>query len=425
MDSHAPDLTRRALLTGAGLVAALPGIAAANAQTPTASGGRLQGLPSRFSTAERDRRWSRVREMMRREKFDCLITPAARGGDAAADSRYLTQHEGWVVFPLEGRVTLITDRRDPPRPDDWVSDVRSTRDGLWSPLVIDALRAAKMERERIGVGRLVDAPRSIEGDVPFTTLDRLRRALPNARFDSATDPLVRIKLRRSEEELALLEKVAEASERGLDAMVRAARPGAWHKDVWLAIFTALHEATGVPPSRLAIRAGAEANTSTGGPMLERLESGQIMNQEIAAQALGFMAQVNHSIVIGPSPAQWDATAKYCIDVLHELVDWIRPGRRFMDLCRLYAERAVARTPGLSPTWVLVHTCGLGDGPRMGAGRSETTDLVIEPSMVFTLKPRIVIQGVSPSVQFGDPILVTEKGARRLGRRPLAPIATRS
>lgn len=56
---------------------------------------------------------------------------------------------------------------------------------------------------------------------------------------------------------------------------------------------------------------------------------------------------------------------------------------------------------------------------------ETTDLIIEPTMVFTVKPRIIIPGVTPSVQFGDAILVTENGARRLGRRPLVPIITRS
>lgn len=416
-----PNLTRRALVTGAGLLAAFPPLTitdVAQRRGATAAEGRLSQLPMRFSTAERDRRWARVREMMRREKFDCLITPAGTDAESGADTRYLSQQTGWLVFPLDGSATLITDRRDPPRPDEWIKDVRATRDGRWSPLILEALRAARMDGARIGIGRLVDAPRNLEGDVSFTTLDRLRPALSRARFESATDPLVRVKLLRSDEEIALLEKVTEANERGIAAMIGAAGLGAWHRDVWLAVFTALHEATGEPPSRLAIRAGDEANTSTGGPMLERLESGQIMNQEIAAQALGHMAQVNHSIVIGQPRAEWASTAKYCIDVLHELVEWIRPGRRFMDLCRLHAERAIARTPGLSPTWVLVHTCGLGDGPRMGAGRNETTDLVIQPSMVFTLKPRIVIPGVTPSVQFGDPIVVTEKGARRLGRRPL-------
>lgn len=416
-------LSRRALLAGAAVIA--PAAVDARAACARAQSERIAAVPARFSAAERDRRWSRVRQMMRRDGFDCLITPAGDNAEAAADSRYLTQRNGYVVFPLDGMPTLIVDRRDPPDPDEWVRDVRVAGDGRWSPPTLDALRDARVQRARIGVGRLIDAPRNLEGNVNFTTLDRLQRGLPQARFDSATDQLLRIKLLRSDEELALLEKVTWASERGLDAMMRAARPEAWHKDVWLAMFTALHEATGEPPSRLAVRAGDEANTSTGGPMLERLHTGQIMNQEVAAQALGFMAQVNHSIVIGKAPAQWESTAKYCIDVLQELVEWIRPGRTFMQLCRLYAQRATARTPGLSPTWVLVHTCGLGDGPRMGPTRSETTDLVIEPTMVFTLKPRIVIPGVTPSVQFGDPILVTETGARRLGRRPLAPFVAAS
>ena len=93
-------------------------------------------------------------------------------------------------------------------------------------------------------------------------------------------------------------------------------------------------------------------------------------------------------------------------------------KRFIDLCQLYADRAKARSPELSPTWVLIHTCGLGDSPRMGLLRSETRDLVIEPTMTFTIKPRILIKGTKPTAQFGDPVVVTERGARRIGKRKL-------
>jgi Xaa-Pro aminopeptidase len=273
------------------------------------------------------------------------------------------------------------------------------------------------------VGRLADVLRNSEGDISFTTLDRVQQAFPRARFQSASDALVRIKLVRSAEEIAVMEKATAAGELAIEAMRAAARPGAIHKDVWLAMFTALTGATGETPSRLAVRAGNEANTSTGGPMLEVLQAGQIMNQEIAGRVLGYMAQVNHSICIGsPPPPDWLSAAQYCVDVFHELVDSIKPGQRFMDLCQRYVERAKARSPELSPTWVLVHTCGFGDGPRMGYTRSETTDLVIEPSMLFTLKPRIPIKGTRPAAQFGDPVLVTANGARRLGKRKLAPVA---
>ena len=53
---------------------------------------------------------------------------------------------------------------------------------------------------------------------------------------------------------------------------------------------------------------------------------------------------------------------------------------------------------------------------------KNSDLVIEPGMVFTIKPRVPIPGLpTPSTQIGDGVLITEKGAERLGRRKLEPI----
>ena len=359
---------------------------------------------------------------MRETGFDCLLTPAA-SGEGDADSLYLTSRRGWVVFPLDGPVLLIRDGDDE-GPASWVSDVRTAEDGRWSPGIIDALRIAKAGDARIGVGRFDGVLRNDEGDVAAATLDRVRAAFPRARFSSAYDLLMRVKLVRSAEEIAALTQATAAGERGIRAMIDWARPGAEHKDVWLAMFAAMTAATGETPQRLAIRAGDEANTSTGGPMLETLRSGQIMYQEIGARVLGYLAQVNHSICIGKdAPTDWRGAGQYCIDLFQQLVEWIRPGRTFMDLCRVYVERVKARDSQLSPTWVLVHTCGFGDGPRMGLTRSETPDLVIEPGMVFTIKPRVLIRGTRPTAQFGDPVLVTDSGAKRLGTRELSLIAT--
>jgi Xaa-Pro aminopeptidase len=401
--------------------------AAPSLRAQQAPGGRLKdflpelvGLPAAFTLDERNRRWARVRAMMRRDGFDCLLAPAA-DGEGQADSRYLAQQAGWVVFPIDGPVTAIGESGAAGAR--WADRVVPAADGSWSPRIIDALRELKLQTSRVGVARLDNVLRNAEGDVTFTTLERVRRAFPSARFDSAADQMMRVKLVRSQEEIDVMIKATEASERGLEAMIRAARPGVLQKDVWIAVFDAMTSATGETPSRLALRAGDEANTSGGAPLLERIGAGQIMNQEIAARVLGYMAQVNHSICVGrPAPADWPAAARYCIDLFHELVDWIEPGKRFMDLCRLYADKAKTRSPELVAR-VLVHTCGLGDGPRMGATRSETPDLVIEPAMVFTIKPRVVIKGTQPTAQFGDPVLVTERGARRLGRRTLEPINT--
>jgi Xaa-Pro dipeptidase len=423
-------VSRRAMLramtgwtAGGGLLLRPVGLLGGGQAAGPARYGRLPGLPTGFSLAERDRRWQAVRRLMRVQGFDCLVTPAV-GGEGDADSLYLAGRRGWVVFPLTGRVTLVVDSDQRASGVEWVDDVREAEDGRWSPPVIEAMRELKLDGARIGVGRLDGVLRNQEGEVPYTTLHRMQQAFARARFESAADLLMRVKLVRSAEEIAVLEQATAAGERGIEAMIRTSRPGVEHKDVWLAVFAAMTEATGETPQRLAIRAGNEANTSTGGPMLERLEAGQIMNQELAARVLGYMAQVNHSICIGhPPPPDWEAAGRYCLELFDELVDWIRPGKRFLDLCKLYVDRARARSDELSPTWVLVHTCGFGDGPRMGYTRSETRDLVIEAGMVFTLKPRIVIKGTRPTAQFGDPVLVTETGARRLGKRKLELIST--
>jgi len=417
-------MTRRALftgpLTGAAVAAGLHSGTRAAAPAAALPVQRLPNLPTSFSEKERDRRWARTRQMMRAQGFDCLLTPAG-GGETDADSVYLTQRPGWIVFPLDGPVTAIVDSGDRGRGlgGHWVDATRPAERGLWSAGLIQTLRELKLARAKIGVGRLEGVLRNLEGDVPFTTLERVRGAISGASFVSAADLMMRVKLLRSEEEISVMEAAAAAGELGIETMIRTARAGLAHKDVWTAMFGAMTGATGERPSRLAIRAGYEANTSGGEPLLETLNAGSIMNQEIGASVLGYMAQVNHSICVGrPAPADWPSAAKYCIELFEEMVDWIQPGKRFIDLCQLYADRAKARSPELSPTWVLVHTCGLGDSPRMGLLRTETKDLIIEPTMTFTIKPRIIVKGTKPTAQFGDPVVVTERGARRLGKRKL-------
>ena len=64
-----------------------------------------------------------------------------------------------------------------------------------------------------------------------------------------------------------------------------------------------------------------------------------------------------------------------------------------------------------------HFDGYGDLPRIGPRGGQGTDgVVYQAGMVLDLKPSIVVKGTPMFAQFGDSVLVTEKGARRLGQR---------
>ncbi len=239
---------------------------------------------------------------------------------------------------------------------------------------------------------------------------------------------MRIKLSRGPEEIQALRLSNRIAELGIKASVETAAPGVPQRDVWFAIAKAYLDASGEQPGRITIRAGAEGNTANGKPLNEIIQSGQILSETLSAQVLGYNLQVNQTMCVGrPEPANWESTFRYNMELFESLLDWAKPGRTFADYSLFYKEevdKRIAKVGGKPYVGVVFHTGGaLGDGPRMGWSRDdENSDLVIEPGMVFSIKPRVPIPGLeTPSTQIGDGVLITENGAQRLGRRKLEPI----
>ncbi len=432
------EISRRELLQGgfaASLAAAfLSGCGGGSQSTPSPGEGGFSSssvgdIPKGFSQEELARRWQLVREPMKEQGFDCLIT--TQQAENNADVRYLTDSRDapeWVVFPLEGDLTAIFDgaraARGMEAKKDWGINVRTDFEGPKSAQLIACLRELNLTEARFGVGNLSGVLRNPEAGLSYTTFDRVRRALPRATFESASDLLMRVKLVHSEEEIAVFEKLQEASEAGLLALLDRARPGLLHRDVWVHVYQTMLAATGEPPTRLSITAGASANVTRGFPVDEVLSPGLIVNQEIDATLLGMRSQCNHSFLLGsPAPADWSSAAQYCIDLYNGLVDWIAPGKSFTDLTEFYRQQVQQRAgENARVGGVMVHTGGYGDGPRLGPGRTEgLDDLLIETGMIFTMKPSVPIRDLNQSAQFGDAVVVTESGARRLGKRKLEVI----
>jgi Xaa-Pro aminopeptidase len=386
-------------------------------------------LPKAWSREEIQRRWQAVRRQMKESSVDCLLVCQHHAGemiaermDGDADIEYLTGISlpfKWVVFPYEGKVTVIsTNQVKGPREEKLAQergiDIRFV-EGPWSASILDALRESNLAQARIGVTDLVDAARQPEGEFAYTTYDRLLKALPQAKFQPASYLLDKVEAIHSPEEIGVLEKTTRVGELALQAMFDIARPGVLHRVVWLAMFDAMVNATGERPYRLSIRAGGPANSSLNRPLEEVMSAGQVLSQECSGCVLGYGSQVNHSVVVGsPAPADWDAAAKDCLDTFQEVVAAIAPGKTVKEICATYDKRLVAR--GDRPGALVIHSGGLGTLPR-GGSSGLTGEIVLQAGMVFDIKPSFRLKG-GATAQFGDSIVVTEKGARRLGEREM-------
>lgn len=401
-------------------------------------------LPKAWSPEEFRRRWQSVRQGMKENHFDCLIVPQHSTQamihdrqDGDADVQYLVGiPAGWAIVPLDGKITAISNRvgsllaEKRPIPGlvlttmfaENASDIEvryADEEGLWAPTIIDCLKERKMDQARIGVGSVAGLFRNAEGSVNYTTYDRVRKAFPQAQFDSAADILWKVKLVHSAEEISVFEKATEVSEAGVQVMMETARPGAIHRDVWLKMYSAMVQASGERPWRLSISSRGSGNASFGFPLDDVFAAGQILGQECSGSVLGYGSQVNHSVLLGsPAPADWAAAGQYCLDLFHELLDRVAPGKSVKEFCDYCGEKLKAH--GVArPGGVLIHSGGLADLPRCGPGRMEGgDDLVFQAGMVFDLKPAVPVKQTPTPAEFGDSIVVTEKGARRLGKRKM-------
>ena len=64
--------------------------------------------PPTLSMGERDRRWARVRELMRKHQVDGLLVTGFRAREMYESYVSDDYNEGCVVFPLEGAPTVLT-----------------------------------------------------------------------------------------------------------------------------------------------------------------------------------------------------------------------------------------------------------------------------------------------------------------------------
>jgi Xaa-Pro aminopeptidase len=194
-----------------------------------------QRLVTSISTAELERRWKAVREMMRDRNFDYLVM--------RNDEEFLGGYVKWftdiparhsypytVIFPVDEEMTLIYPGPNPPGdpgPPPWA--VRGVKRRLGAPYFASIHYTSYYDAE-LAVGVLREKKGATIGLVgrsyiPVTFFEYLKEHLTGARFEDATDHIDRIKVIKSPEELELIKATAELQDRAIEHLKTFIRPG--------------------------------------------------------------------------------------------------------------------------------------------------------------------------------------------------------
>lgn len=390
----------------------------------------------RFSLGERDRRWAAVRAVMAERGVDVILAPQNTGHsmDFQADARYLTHCGGGgdadiaAVFPLEGAVTAIATSAEPrwtPQVQSWTADVREARRN-YGRVMVERLHELGLEKGRIGISGLgeLGGTRSAEGLILHGTWKQIREAFPDAEIIDATDILAAVRDVKSEEEVACLTTAVQIIEKGYEAEIAAARAGAVDWEVWAATQYGLLRNGSEAPIHCNWISGPNVVRTLTRPTFRRLEAGDLIINELEACWIGYQAQCVQPVFVERADPVHEELIKVQRVVFDEVLAAIRPGTNLGKLAELTRESVKRAAPDKgsaagATAKLTMHGKGAGDdGPIITGSARDPRQLAygLKENMTFVFKPSVLTADGSSICTWGDTVVVTADGARRLGTR---------
>ncbi len=373
------------------------------------------GLP-RFSEPEMARRLAAARGIAADKGLDALLIFGHSGSRRhyQADIHYLTEvapyHEAFLLLPVRGDpVFWITHNNHfaSARELSRVPDVRrSTR------------KSAEVIAAEMGKRGLAKARIGLVGPFFYQELDTIRGAFPEATWVDVSLDYKMMRVRKSEEELAMQRIAATGCDAVVEALKREVRPGVQERDL-LVLSEEIAWKSGCQPNFLYLNSTPMADSSSCVPnqnlSRRKLCMGDVINTELTVSYHMYSAQILRPFFLGeptPAYAKLYETLKRVHDRLEKAMN---PGTTMADLYPITFE---FRDAGYTTVDGVMHGFGVDIlPPGMGPHFAPPGDQVLETGITIVLQPNPTSEDERMGMQLGEMGLITPEGFRSMHASP--------
>ena len=407
-------------LTTAGTNAAAP--AAAKAPTVKLDADIAGDLL--FSQVEYDRRYRNIRAGMERQGIDCLVIGGNREWREGelGNLRYIGVDIDWeptyVILPKRG--TPIVPSKHGGMTPPFVSRgtvefeyvKSSVRPGTRNANDHGPAIARQLRKMGLGKGNIgLVSPRVLPAEV----LLAMQRELPGARFVDAERLFLELRYLKSDEEVRFLRRSAYCADKGVEAMIDAARVGNTDWDLFFAMDRGCTEA-GAPPGGQQLLStgswrGRRSNVFFDPRTARTLQPGDVIVPEVTSNYKGYFTQLTVPVVLGEPSKQFLVDLALCDDVYAYLLARYRPGATVKDLDEQCAQYTRQASDGALTTLF-----------GFQAGEHETTfwhdNITLAPGMLAYNQPFFIAAGGPPWHVYGDAMLCAEGDPLKLHQTPM-------
>lgn len=365
-----------------------------------------------FSLDEYRDRLAKVRAAMRARRLDTLIIDQTDflfyiSGFGISENMYRA-----CVVPLEGEPVFMLRSMDelPYLETTWLSQHVGFSD--WQDpidVLAQLLRERGWESGHIG----------LDGDSYCMTINRFNRlkaALPQARFGDFSGVLEVLRARKSPAEIDYVRRAAAIGDIAIEAAVAASGVGKSERDAAAAVsYTFMRH--GADSGRTGPITNGVGDAFLHGNLHSRpLERGEILHLELLPFLNGYSARIMRPVVMGEASEEQRRIASLLLEIQDRQFAAMRPGAIAKDVDAI-AREAILKA-GLRSTFPNITGYTLGYYPQSTPHTSDFTrvfltnaEWVLEQGMIFHMY--VSANGIA----FSETVLITDDGFELLTRSP--------
>jgi creatinase len=377
-----------------------------------------------FSPAEMNRRLAGLRTHMAAADIDAVLFTSYHNINYFSDYLYCAFGRAYGLVVTGDDATTITANIDGGQPGRRAFGDNLTYTDWQRDNYSHAVQQLAPARGRMG----------IEYDhLTLRNMERLKAALPGVEFVDIAAPMMRQRMVKSDQEIAVIKDGARTADIGGAACAEAIAPGVGEHEVALHSTQAMVReiARRYPHGELMdtwtwFQSGINTDGAHNPVTSKAIESGDILSLNCFPMIAGYYTALERTLFCESASDRHLELWQINCQVHRRGLELIRPGARCCDIAtelnEMYASHGLLenRSFGYGHSFgVLCHYYGREAGLEL----REDIETVLEPNMVISMEPMIMIPEGEPGAggyREHDILVVTETGADNITAFPFGP-----
>ena len=242
----------------------------------------------------------------------------------------------------------------------------------------------------------------------------LQQTWRDAEFTVASEVLAPLRMLKTPEEIAMLERAAATADRAVEAAYAAARPSVSEAEVARAVTEAFYTAGAHEVKFAIVASGPNSAFPHHHTSARRLEAGEPVLFDLGSRVDGYYSDITRMAYVGRPSTRYLEVHRVVEDAVQAAMAAIQPGipMKQIDL----AARRVIERAGFGQYFVHRTGHGIGLTGHEPPSVTHSNEMPLAAGMTFSVEPAVYLAG-DFGVRLEEIVVVSDHGARRLSTLP--------